>query len=102
MIHEIPLTDTTGQHEHDCGCSSSSDMEFDVRPVPHAIRHGAVFGALASLKVGAGFILVAPHDPKPLLAQIADRFGDAIEVGYVDRDGDGVGVRLVKAHATAQ
>lgn len=100
MIHEIPLTDTTGQH--DCGCSETSDMEFDVRPVPHAIRHGAVFGALSSLKVGSGFVLIAPHDPKPLLAQIADRYGDAIEVGYVDRAGDGVGVRLFKSRATAE
>ncbi len=100
MINELPLTDTSGEHQHNCGCESATDMEFDVRPVPHDIRHGAVLGALSSLKVGSSFVLIAPHDPKPLLAQIAQLFGDSIEVSYVDRDGDGVGVRLFKTHAT--
>ena len=28
-------------------------------------------------------MLVAPHDPKPLLAQLAERFGDSLEVSYL-------------------
>ncbi|BCR81731.1 hypothetical protein SK1NUM_21740 [Arachnia rubra] len=34
--------------------------------------------------MGGAFILVAPHNPLPLLAQIADLYGDAIAVSYVE------------------
>ncbi|WIY82970.1 DUF2249 domain-containing protein [Propionimicrobium sp. PCR01-08-3] len=100
MTQQIPLTETTTQHSCGCGCEPVSDYELDARQIPHAIRHGAILGALASLEVGSAMLLIAPHDPKPLLAQISDLFGEAIETSYVDRAGDGVGVRLLKTHAT--
>ncbi|BEH02561.1 DUF2249 domain-containing protein [Brooklawnia propionicigenes] len=100
MTQQISLTETTSQHQCSCGCSSASDYELDARTIPHAIRHGAVLGALASLDVGSAIQLIAPHDPKHLLSQISDLFGEAVETSYVDRGGDGVGVRLLKVRAS--
>ncbi len=100
MAQQIPLTEKTDQHECGCGCTPVSDYELDARIIPHAIRHGAILGALSSLEPGSAVLLIAPHDPKPLLAQVSELFGEAIETSYVDRDGDGVGVRLLKTRAT--
>lgn len=59
--------------------------ELDARTVPHAIRHATIFGALDSIAPGAGLILVAPHDPLPLLAQIEQRWPDEFAVSYLER-----------------
>lgn len=67
-----------------CGCGhDEAAPELDVRQIPHAIRHGAVFGALGAIGSGQSLILVAPHDPKPLLAQIAERENGAFAVSYL-------------------
>jgi len=79
---ELPLT----QAHTGCACGEDHGVpELDARTIPHAIRHATIFGALSSVQPGKAMILVAPHDPKPLLAQIAEREGDAIEVTYLDR-----------------
>ncbi|MGV8967823.1 MAG: DUF2249 domain-containing protein [Cellulomonas sp.] len=59
--------------------------ELDARTVPHAIRHATIFGALDSIAPGAGLVLVAPHDPLPLLAQIEQRWPDEFAVSYLER-----------------
>ena len=59
--------------------------ELDVRNVPHAIRHATVFGALDAIGAGEGLILVAPHDPLPLLAQVEQRDPGRFVVSYLDR-----------------
>lgn len=47
-----------------CGCApEAGDPELDVRGVPHALRHGTVFGALGAVPAGEAMVLVAPHDP---------------------------------------
>lgn len=67
--------------EHTCGCAhDDATPVFDVRPVPHAVRHGAVFGAFAATPPGSALVIVAPHDPLPLLAQLQDRFD--LEISY--------------------
>lgn len=58
---------------------------LDARAIPHAIRHGAVFGALDSVRVGKGIVLVAPHDPLPLLGQLEKRSPETFEVSYLQR-----------------
>ncbi len=79
---EIPLTEA----HSGCACGEEHGIpELDARTIPHAIRHATIFGALSAVKPGAAMVLVAPHDPKPLLAQIAEREGDAIEVTYLER-----------------
>lgn len=80
---QLPITQTTSS----CGCGGHDDAlpELDARVIPHAIRHAAIHGVVDSLVTGMAFVLVAPHDPKPLLVQIADRHGDAVAVSYVQQ-----------------
>ena len=59
--------------------------ELGARAVPHAIRHATIFGALSAVRPGEGLVLIAPHDPVPLLAQVAERFEGAFEVEYLQR-----------------
>lgn len=73
--------------DHVCGCHEVDDAgypELDARIVPHAIRHATIFGALDAVAVGQGLVLVAPHDPLPLLAQVEQRPG-AFDVTYLER-----------------
>lgn len=57
---------------------------LDATIIDHAIRHGAIFGALESSP--RGIQLVAPHDPLRLLAQIDERWPGEFEVTYLARD----------------
>jgi uncharacterized protein (DUF2249 family)/hemerythrin-like domain-containing protein len=72
---------------HDCTCDEPTDdlPVLDARAVPHAIRHATVFGALDAIRPGKGLVLVAPHDPLPLLAQLERRSPDAFDVAYRQR-----------------
>jgi len=74
-------------HAASCTCDESDEQlpELDVRVVPHAIRHATVFGALEAVRPGAGLVLVANHDPLPLLAQIEQRTPGRFDVHYVER-----------------
>lgn len=71
-----------------CGCGGApeaAEPELDVRGVPHALRHATVFGALDALPVGTSMVLIAPHDPLPLLAQIEQRTPGTFAVEYLQR-----------------
>lgn len=86
-----PLPVTTGetaQPQSGCGCHESEPdgyPELDARSLPHAIRHAAIHGALDGLAMGHGLVLVAPHDPLPLLAQVEERHPDGFEITYLQR-----------------
>jgi uncharacterized protein (DUF2249 family) len=84
------LTDAAeaGCGDHECSCGevdAPGYPELDARAVPHAIRHATIFGALDSVDPGAGLVLVAPHDPLPLLAQLERRNPGVFEVRYLER-----------------
>ncbi|XVX19042.1 DUF2249 domain-containing protein [Actinomycetota bacterium] len=79
-----------------CGCADESLPELDARAIPHAVRHGAIFGALAQVRPGAAMVLVAPHDPKPLLAQLAEREGDNVEVTYLQEGPEAWRLKLAR------
>ena len=71
-----------------CACGESdgpTHPELDARSVPHAIRHATIFGALDAVRPGKGLVLVAPHDPLPLLRQLEDRRPGAFTVDYLER-----------------
>lgn len=73
---------------HECTCGEADGPgypELDARQVPHAIRHATVFGALDTVAPGGGLVLVAPHDPLPLIAQIEQRYDGAFDVEYLER-----------------
>ena len=84
-----------------CGCGQQDPggvlPEFDARALPHALRHGAVIGALASIESGGGMVLAAPHDPVPLLIQVEQRWPGRFSVDYLERGPDAWRVRLVRA-----
>lgn len=93
-MHELLGADAGHDEEpgdkdgHTCGCGESDGPgypELDARAVPHAIRHATVFGALDGVRPGGGMVLVASHDPRPLLAQVEQRAPGAFEVSYLER-----------------
>lgn len=78
----------TGCGGHTCSCGevdAPGFPELDARTVPHAIRHATIFGALDAVQPGGGLVLVAPHDPLPLLAQVEQRAPGLFEVDYLER-----------------
>lgn len=89
---ELPIAPTAGA----CGCRGHDEAlpELDARAIPHAIRHAAIFGAIGSLGLGQAMVLVAPHDPVPLLTQLSQREGDAVSVDYLQRGPDAWRLRL--------
>ena len=92
-------TDGCGSSEHKCTCGAedSADYpEFDVRTVPHAIRHASVFGAADAILEGGGLVIVAPHDPLPLLGQLEARHPGRFTITYLDRTPDAVRVQLTR------
>lgn len=96
-MEQIPLTEKSSAS---CGCGCAYEdgaPELDVRAIPHAIRHATVFGALGAIKPGQSMVLVAPHDPKPLLAQIADREQGTISVTYLDEGPEAWRLKLTRA-----
>lgn len=99
MTHQpadLTLTEIDSHADGGCACGEHDEQlpELDARVIPHAIRHGAIFGALGAVKPGKGMALVAPHDPLPLLAQLAAREGDAVEVSYLQRGPEAWRLRL--------
>jgi len=84
---------------HRCACGEHDELddpELDTRVIPHALRHAAVFGALDAVRPGRGMVLVASHDPKPLLAQLEQRQPDTFDVEYVTRGPDVWRLRFVR------
>ncbi|TBT88769.1 DUF2249 domain-containing protein [Propioniciclava sinopodophylli] len=85
-MNDLPITEKKAT----CGCAHHDEElpVLDARAIPHAIRHAAILGSVASLTPGRALALVAPHDPLPLLAQVREAHGDAIEVTYLEEGPD--------------
>lgn len=99
-----PELTTSVRSKHVCECGILDDEgfpELDVRNVPHAIRHATVFGALDAVEKGAGMVLIAPHDPLPLLAQIEARTPGEFAVDYLDRGPEKWRLQFLRAGAVS-
>lgn len=83
---------------HSCGCgeSDAGDPVLDVREVPHSIRHATVFGAFDAVPAGGALVLVAHHDPIPLLEQLDYLASGRLEVHYEQRGPEAWRLRLIK------
>ena len=80
-----------------CGEADGAELpELDARTVPHAIRHATIFGALDAVPAGGGLVLVAPHDPGPLLGQLEGRAPGAFAVDYLQRGPDAWRLRFTR------
>lgn len=110
-MHEL-LGDSADEHEHEhghghghggsCGCGEEDSgelPELDARQVPHAIRHATIFGALDAVRPGGGLVLVAPHDPLPLLAQLEQRAPGEFSIEYLERGPEKWRLALVRSAA---
>ncbi|BBX22965.1 hypothetical protein MTER_23760 [Mycolicibacter terrae] len=93
-----PAAHGHGHGHGGCGCGEEDEEmpELDVREIPHAIRHATVFGAFDAVPVGGSMLLVAPHDPIPLLHQLAERSGGRLAVGYEQRGPEAWRLRLTR------
>ena len=89
-----------GEADGPAGCDCNEvdvDMpELDVRTVPHAIRHATVIGAFDAIPAGGSLLLIAPHDPLPLLRQLSRRTGGAMAVSYEQRGPEAWHLRLTR------
>ena len=59
---------------------------FDARGIGKRFRHAAIFGALDALMPGETMRFVNDHDPLPLLAQLRERYGEAVVIEYQQRE----------------
>ena len=84
---------------------NSTVHNFDARGVAKRFRHAAIFGALEALEEGETMRFVNDHDPRPLLNQMAQRYGGRVGVTYLAREPGNVVVDmqiLSEAQAAAQ
>ncbi|MBC7274091.1 MAG: DUF2249 domain-containing protein [Streptomyces sp.] len=68
-----------------CGAQESGELELDVQTIPHAVRHATVFNTLDTIPLGDSMVLVASHDPLPLLAQLEERRPGVFVTEYLER-----------------
>jgi uncharacterized protein (DUF2249 family) len=75
--------DSAAPAGHSCGCHEHDEGTpvLDVRAIPHAVRHAAVFGAFEAIAPGGSIVLIAPHAPVPMLTQLSQRA--PIDVQYL-------------------
>lgn len=69
---------------------------FDARGIAKRFRHAAIFGALDALQPGEVMRFVNDHDPIPLLHQMQERYGEAVEIKYQERAPQGVMIDFIK------
>ena len=97
IIEITKAPEHAGSHSCRCGEESSTTFpELDATLIPHEIRHPAIFGALESLKSGEGMVLVAPHKPIPLLAQIEKKHPGNFSVNFLDEGPDKWHIELIR------
>lgn len=58
---------------HNVSGGNAGIPTLNASEIPHPVRHGAIHGALDTRGVGEKMILIAPHDPLPLLDEVAAR-----------------------------
>jgi uncharacterized protein (DUF2249 family) len=70
---------------------------FDARGIAKRFRHAAIFGALDALNLGERMRFVNDHDPLPLLDQLRTRYGDAVEIQYLQREPGAIVIDFIRS-----
>lgn len=83
---------------HTCGCGHAAEQEIvlDARSLPRPVRHAAIRGAFGAIPVGGSLVLVAPHKPLPLLAELEQDAPGALAVEYLVDEPTECRVRLTR------
>ena len=68
---------------------------FDARGIAKRFRHAAIFGALDALSSGERMRFVNDHNPIPLLQQMQARYGDRVEINYLEQGPERVMIDFV-------
>lgn len=89
----VPTHPQIAMHIH---VSPDSIYPFDARGIAKRFRHAAIFGALDALRAGETMRFVNDHDPLPLLDQLAQRYGAAVEIVYKQREPGNIVIDFVK------
>lgn len=69
---------------------------FDARGIAKRFRHAAIFGALDALIAGERMRFVNDHNPIPLLQQMQARYGEQVEVQYLEQGPAQVVIDFIK------
>ncbi len=76
------------------------DPDLDVRSEIPRRRHELIIGTFLDLPVGAGYILVNDHDPKPLRYQFEAEFTGQFSWDYLEEGPEVWRVRIGRVAAT--
>lgn len=90
MAINLDLAGANAKRQHGgcgCGCSGSAP-ELELAAIPKAMRSGAVIGGLTSLKPAQQVVLVADHDPSPLLSALTRVAPQSFEISYLEQGPD--------------
>ena len=79
-------------HNH---TSADGIYPFDARGIAKRFRHAAIFGALDALSSGERMRFVNDHNPIPLLQQMQARYGDRVEINYLEQGPERVMIDFV-------
>ncbi len=77
--------------------SPDAIYSFDARGIAKRFRHAAIFGALDALVPGERMRFVNDHDPIPLLGQLQQRYGDKVDIRYLQKGPDAIVIDFVKS-----
>jgi uncharacterized protein (DUF2249 family)/quercetin dioxygenase-like cupin family protein len=95
--HPEPVRFGKPQPTTDAPSPDTDAVTLDARLIPKAVRHAAVFGALAAIPVGAALDVLEPHDPARMLAQLEQAQPGAFTIGYVESGPEVWRVRFTRA-----
>lgn len=95
-MYYIYIYRTTAMNAH-LHLRQDSVYPFDARGIAKRFRHAAIFGALDALTSGERMRFVNDHDPLPLLDQLRARYGDAVEIQYLQRDAGQIVIDFIRS-----
>ncbi len=90
MNISIPVQPIVHNHNRSDGI-----YHFDARGIAKRFRHAAIFGALDSLQPGERMRFINDHNPIPLLQQMMGRYGDRVEINYLEQGEQGVMIDFI-------
>ncbi len=85
---QIPIV-----HNHN---RSDGIYDFDARGIAKRFRHAAIFGALDALMAGERMRFVNDHNPIPLLQQMQARYGEQVDIQYLEQGPAQVVIDFIK------